>query len=757
MKQHFLSFWAAADAAQAELRTGNSDNARSIVSLARHLANQSPNKEMTDRRHCFLDQLLQTLEQNNVVQYGTSSEGTEQKRILVSGIGRSGTTLLYQQIAKLLLADSRKVNFRYEPYLWNICTAEAKGNPFNMSQLHQYGIMVHTKTPLFLSESHALHDTFVDHLFNGSWDQDTSIRPDAHLTKVIRGSGRLRSYLERYPDIKIVACLRNPMDTINSSLGMFSFFGEEFHVDDRQRFRQELVQRGMDVSQLDCGNLCVEWYAHWWHAFTEETLAIAQDFPANVFLFCYEAFQEAPNSMLDALMAFLGLNNIGMYMGLSKPAGPTIKATCLTQHDIHALRPYTDYYANSVMKSYIGAEATEARSAKMMSRYVNGRFSFPIAGSDMGQKAPIQLRGQILTKGKTPFLQLANCPAHPIKMEDQISRHHGEDPSVLYSPVKNEDVIKCGKRFGVVITCFNNANTITAAVLSCLHQTLPFDEIVIVNDKSTDASAELLGELEARYSSIRVLNLEANLGPSAARDLGIRFLTTDFFSQLDGDDLYWPTKNAEEARAVAGDEGVVAFSDILLVQPQKSFIQNCAAYDKKSGVSVWEALLSRTSQVPRDMTVSRNLYFDAGGYDMTRHIYEDWDLKLRLSAKSRLWVKANCTAGTIYNRISPGLSSVDDGSHARALCEIFLKSAVLAKIPTGSLLPSFDAALGRFGERHVAKRSRMALSACVSKGGNLSRLAAVATSRINHGTDNATFIKAVDAFVKQTNQIKVPA
>lgn len=757
MENRHSSFWAAADVAQAELQAGNFDEARRAVALARRLADKSTDKETVERRHAFLDQLLQMLApQDDAMRTAhTAAGGT--KRILVSGIGRSGTTLIYQQIAKLLLVDSQKVNFRYEPYLWNIQKPEAKGNPFNMSQLHQFGMMVHTKVPLFLEGANDLHDPFIDHLFGEQWDQDASISPSAYLTKVIRGSGRLRSYLKRYPDIKVVACLRNPTDTINSSLGMFSFFGEEFHGDDRERFREELAERGYDVSKLSCGRLAIEWYAHWWRAFTEETLALARDFPENVFPFCYEAFQEAPDATLNALMEFLGLNNVGMALGLSKPAGPTIKATGLTQHDISALKEQIDYYQKTVMEPHIGTEAAAIRSAKVLSRYLGGRFSFPIAGSDMGMKAPIQLRGQILGNGSTPFLKLVKSAPHPISLPDQLIEHHKGDTSVLRTPLQNAETIKCGKRFGVVVTCYNNAKTITDAVLSCLNQTLPFDEIVVVNDKSTDGSAKLLSELETRYSSVRVLNLESNLGPSAARDFGIRALTTDFFSQLDGDDLYWPTKNAEEARVLAGDESVIAFSDILLVQPNKSLVQSTSAYHGKAGQAVWAALLSRTSQIPRDMTVSRNLYFASGGYDMTRHLYEDWDLKLRLAAKSRLWRRSTGTVGTLYNRLTPGLSGVDDGLHARALAEIFLKSATLAPIAQPTLLPAFDAALGRLSERHVSRRTRVALESFISQGRDLSHLAAFAAQRSNYAKDNASFIGALDQFVQEAYKVEVPA
>lgn len=678
-------------------------------------------------------------------------------RIAVSGIGRSGTTLIYQQLAKLLLLADRKVNFRYEPYLWNIRKAEAKGNPFDMSQLHQFGLMVHTRSPLFLDGSHPVHDPFTDHLFGEAWDDDSQQQPDSYLTKVIRGSGRLRSYIERFPDLRIVACLRNPVDTINSSLGMFSFFGEEFHADDRPRFRAERAARGADVSMLSSPDLSIEWYAQWWQAFTEETLAVARDYPENVFAFCYEAFQEAPDAILEALMEFVGVRNLGMFMGLSKPAGPTIKATSLTQHDIRVLEPQIRYYTDTVLVPHIGAQAALARTDKVVSRYLGGRFSFPIAGSDLGRRCPIQLRGMMLNGIVSPFMSLAKRPAHPIVLADMIAHHHDGDPADLCKPVENATELKCGKRFGAVITCHDNADTIADAVLSCLNQTLPFDEIVVVDDKSTDKSAQLLAELETRYSSLRVLALPANLGPSAARDLGIRELTTEFFTQLDGDDIFWPSKNAQEVATIAGDEGVVAFSDILLVRPEKSFVQTVAAYDDRTGADAWAALMARTPQIPRDMTLSRKLYFEAGGYDMTRHLYEDWEFKLRLAVCSRAWIRADGRAGTIYNRLSPGLSGVEDGLHARALSQIFLCGLALAPMPEDEILPAFDAVIGRFAARHVASRSRCALETCLAKGYDPALLAGLVARREMRALDNIRYADALDAFLTDTLQEKVMA
>jgi len=772
MKQK-TSFWDAVEVAQKSILAGNKTAAINSIQEARLAATEAV-EELSARRHSLLDSLLRMADPNHVPAHPVDSlpnadhdtapapspniahpqaDQPPAQRVLVSGIGRSGTTLIYQQLAKLLLLDSRKVNFRYEPYLWNIRTPYSKGNPFDMSQLHHFGLQTHCSAPLFLDGEHPVHDSFIDHLFNSKWDGDSKQYPDSYLAKIIRGSGRLRSYLKRFPDLKIVACLRNPIDTINSSLGMFSFFGEEFHPDDRPRFRSEIEARGMDVSQLNIPDLRIEWYAKWWRAFTEETLAVANEYPDNVMLFCYEAFQKSPADSLEALMSFIGTHNLGMFIGLNKPAGLTIKSISLTQHDLSVLKTDIDYYTDTVLKPRLGEKDAGARTDNIISRCITGRFSFPTAGCDLGRRNTIQLRDTILGGGKSPFTKLVQRQMHPVSLDDLIALHHASNPAELRIPAKNVDSIKKGKRFGVVITCHNNEATIVDAVLSCLNQTLPYDEIVVVNDKSSDGSATLLEELAQRYSCLQILDLPSNLGPSAGRDLGIRKLTTDFFTQLDGDDLFWPTKNAQEATAVAGDENVVAFSDILLVRPEKSFIRSTAAYDGKSGTEAWLALLARTPQIPRDMTISRQNYFDAGGYDMNRHLYEDWEFKLRLTMKTKSWIRADGLAGTIYNRLSPGLSGVNDGKHARALSQIFLSALQNSgDMPLDSLLPAFDSAIGTFKNRHVSMRTHAVLESCLTRKISLEALAELAGRRDLLSADNARYAAALDAFdVKSTD------
>lgn len=661
-------------------------------------------------------------------------------RILVSGIGRSGTTMIYQQLAKLLLADGKDVNFRYEPYLWNIQTAAAKGNPFDMGQLHQFGIYAHLETPLFLEGQDDVHDAFLDHLFAARSDLRSGQHPDAYLTKVIRGSGRLRSYVARFPDIKIVACLRNPFDTINSSLGMFSFFGEEFHRDDRARFLKALKARGFAVDHLSQeAPRSIEWYAAWWRAFTAETLAVARQHPDNVLLFCYEDFKRDPERAFEGLQNFIGLHNSGIKMGLDKPAGPSVKATSLTPWDVSYLSEHQDFYEREVLLPLMDEPDVRVQRSATVRRYAEGEFSFPIAGADAGTRAPIQLRGMMIQGGTTPFLRLIKSQCGPIDMSAIIEDQTCGNSEIVKSPLVYPEFLKNGKRFGAVIACHNNSMTVIDSVLSCLKQTLPYDRILVVDDKSTDDSLEKLTILAESYSAVEILPLESSLGPSGARHIGISHLDTDFWTQLDGDDLFWPTKNEEEARALQGRETAVSFSDILVVKPGRTTRHGTEAYSGIKTEQVFSRLLARRLQIPRDMTMSRSLYFEAGGYNLVSHLYEDWDFKLRLaSLPGTSWCRADGAFGTVYNRLTPGLSGADPGTHARALILFFFKALGHYCPDPETILQCFAESQGPFKGRHVSLKARDWLRAALEGGAfDPEPFAALATSREVHGLENA--------------------
>lgn len=91
-------------------------------------------------------------------------------------------------------------------------------------------------------------------------------------------------------------------------------------------------------------------------------------------------------------------------------------------------------------------------------------------------------------------------------------------------------------RIGCVIPSYNLGRFLDQAVVSAYNQTTPFDEILVVDDGSTDDTSEVAARLGVECLSIK------NHGYAGARNLGARMLSKcDILTFLDADDWLYPT------------------------------------------------------------------------------------------------------------------------------------------------------------------------------------------------------------------------
>ena len=81
------------------------------------------------------------------------------------------------------------------------------------------------------------------------------------------------------------------------------------------------------------------------------------------------------------------------------------------------------------------------------------------------------------------------------------------------------------------IPAFNAQNTIELSINSIKNQTYPVDEIIIINDNSTDNTKEII----SKHSGLKIINNKKNLGLGYNRNLGIQSSSNEIIASIDSD------------------------------------------------------------------------------------------------------------------------------------------------------------------------------------------------------------------------------
>jgi glycosyltransferase involved in cell wall biosynthesis len=182
----------------------------------------------------------------------------------------------------------------------------------------------------------------------------------------------------------------------------------------------------------------------------------------------------------------------------------------------------------------------------------------------------------------------------------------------------------------VIIPTYNRAKYIRDAVESALNQTRVPDEILIIDDGSTDNTPEIL----ARYPApVRVIR-QQNRGRSAARNVGLDQARGDAIMFLDSDDMLLPT-NIEHCTAAMSKSariGVV-YSDALIVDHQGAAVElytEAMPGARPSGLVLGE--LSRRCFLTVSSLVRRSA-LEGIRFDQSMNFAEDYDFWRRLAGK----------------------------------------------------------------------------------------------------------------------------
>jgi glycosyltransferase involved in cell wall biosynthesis len=202
----------------------------------------------------------------------------------------------------------------------------------------------------------------------------------------------------------------------------------------------------------------------------------------------------------------------------------------------------------------------------------------------------------------------------------------------------------------VIMPVRNGMRFISEALESVLHQLGPNDEIIIIDDASTDGTRSILARMQDRR--IHVMD-GLGRGVSSARNIGLAAAAGEFIAFLDHDDLWPPRRHAALLQALLADIKMdcaigrirLRMEQDAIVLPHLLDLEGALAPSLAVGTAVFR----------------RRILDIVGGFDEEMQFCEDTDYYVRLREQNCHFVSCNVDA-LIYRRHSTNASCDVAGS-----------------------------------------------------------------------------------------------
>lgn len=184
----------------------------------------------------------------------------------------------------------------------------------------------------------------------------------------------------------------------------------------------------------------------------------------------------------------------------------------------------------------------------------------------------------------------------------------------------------------VIIPCYNSEKSIKSTLLSILNQTLRVDEVVVIDDGSTDKTRDIVKSIQKNYKKNRiVLFSQNNKGVSAARNKGVEISRGDWIAFCDSDDYWIPEKNQKVTKYIKNNPALDFIAHEYGVGMNNTIqkVNNKQKYNEKKSLfpQLYQKCLFQTSSI----FIKKSLFNKIGGFDEDLKVAEDYDMWLKVS------------------------------------------------------------------------------------------------------------------------------
>jgi glycosyltransferase involved in cell wall biosynthesis len=183
----------------------------------------------------------------------------------------------------------------------------------------------------------------------------------------------------------------------------------------------------------------------------------------------------------------------------------------------------------------------------------------------------------------------------------------------------------------VVVPTKNRSHLLGSTLQTILGQRDLTSEIIVVDDGSAEPVVKTVAE--ASHSRVRVIRHDRSHGMAGARNAGIAAASGRWVAFCDDDDLWAPSKLAQQVAALRESGCAWAYAGAVHVDDHLRIVFGVPPPDPVAAVADlvhWDTIPAGASNV----VLSRGVLQDLGGFDAGFAHIADWDLWLRLASKA---------------------------------------------------------------------------------------------------------------------------
>ena len=232
------------------------------------------------------------------------------------------------------------------------------------------------------------------------------------------------------------------------------------------------------------------------------------------------------------------------------------------------------------------------------------------------------------------------------------------------------------KLVSIIIPCFNAELWVEEAINSCLEQTYPHLEIIVIDDGSTDGSLDII----KRFQGAITWETEVNRGGNYARNRGFALSSGEYIQYLDSDDYLLPDKINQHLSFLEQTQADMVYGDVRYQHHPigGEIYQENAPFWGIAGEheDFLESLLTYGCLPPMAYLLKRQIIANSPGWDESLPAGQDRDFLISLMIDNpHLTVRYQPKVGGIYRRY--GNITVSTSSKPRlvqSFCRVLAKA-----------------------------------------------------------------------------------